>query len=104
MACDEVGPGLYYPWRALNGSASQGATTIRHARKGSVMSYRRSLLILASSVCVASVCLAQTPSPGSPDDEPKLTDEQKQQFLLVAMVVDSKQLGKGVTHPWRLTL
>jgi len=68
------------------------------------MSYRRSLLILAASICVASVCLAQTPSPGSPDDEPKLTDEQKQQFLLVAKVVDSKHLGKGVTHPWRLTL
>src|SRR5215471_14397139 len=68
------------------------------------MSYRRRLLIFAASVCLASVCLAQTPSPGSSGDEPNLTDERKQQFLLLGKVVNSERLGKGVTHPWRLTL
>jgi len=68
------------------------------------MSYRRRLLIFAASVCLASVCLAQTPSLASSGDEPNLTDEQKQQFLLLAKVVNSERLGKGVTHPWRLTL
>jgi hypothetical protein len=37
-------------------------------------------------------------------DEPTLTKEQIKQFLLTAKVVDSKQGGKGITHPWRLTL
>jgi hypothetical protein len=50
------------------------------------------------------VCLAHRPAPGGPDDEPNLTEDQKQQFLLEAKVVNSKQLGKGITHPWRLTL
>ncbi len=37
-------------------------------------------------------------------DEPNLTDEQKEEFLLKAQVVNSKEIGKGITHPWRLTL
>jgi hypothetical protein len=37
-------------------------------------------------------------------DEPNLTDEQKEEFLLKAPVVNSKEIGKGITHPWRLTL
>jgi hypothetical protein len=37
-------------------------------------------------------------------NEPKLTEEQKIEFLLHAKVVDSHQLGVGITHPWRLTL
>jgi hypothetical protein len=53
---------------------------------------------------MASVCLAQAPSPANPSSEPNLTEEQKEQFLLGAKVVNSKQLGKGITHPWRLTL
>jgi hypothetical protein len=38
------------------------------------------------------------------NNEPNLTDEQKKDFLLHAKVVASKQSGKGVTHPWKLTL
>jgi hypothetical protein len=53
---------------------------------------------------LATVCLAEAPSQASPSGEPNLTEEQKAQFLRTAKVVDSKQLGKGVTHPWRLTL
>lgn len=34
----------------------------------------------------------------------KLTDDQKEDFLLHAKVVKSKQTSKGVTSPWRLTL
>jgi hypothetical protein len=37
-------------------------------------------------------------------NEPNLTDDQKIQFLLNAKVVASKQGGKGITHPYRLTL
>lgn len=68
------------------------------------MCCRRSFLISAALVWVTGVCLAQTPSPAGLGDEPNLTEEQKEQFLLSAKVVNSKQLGKGITHPWRLTL
>jgi len=34
----------------------------------------------------------------------KLTEEQMRDFLLNAKVVNSRQLGKGVTRPYRLTL
>ena len=37
-------------------------------------------------------------------NEPNLTDDQKIQFLLNAKVIASKQGGKSVTHPWKLTL
>ncbi len=36
--------------------------------------------------------------------EPDLTPAQQEQFLLTAEVTKSQQLGKGKTHPWRLTL
>jgi hypothetical protein len=62
------------------------------------------LLVFGASLWVASLGIAQAPSPANPGSEPNLTEEQKEQFLLSAKVVNSKQLGKGVTHPWRLTL
>ena len=37
------------------------------------------------------------------DDEP-LSNQQIKEFLLTAKVVKSQQSGKGVTHPWKLTL
>jgi hypothetical protein len=37
-------------------------------------------------------------------DEEPLNREQIKQFLQTADIVKSKQSGKGVTHPWRLTL
>jgi hypothetical protein len=37
-------------------------------------------------------------------DETSLTKEQIKHFLLTAKIIASKQSGKGVTHPWRLTL
>jgi hypothetical protein len=68
------------------------------------MWYRRTSILLAASLCLAAACLAQGPNPGGLSNEPKLTEEQKKEFLLNAKVVSSKQLGKGITHPWRLTL
>ncbi len=68
------------------------------------MRYRSSWLAVVASLFLASVCLAQGPSQGSPGGEPNLTEEQKREFLLNAKVMNSKQLGKGITHPWRLTL
>lgn len=38
------------------------------------------------------------------DDQTTLTKEQIKHFLLTAKIIASKQSGKGVTHPWRLTL
>ncbi len=37
-------------------------------------------------------------------DEPTLSKEQIKQFLLTAKVIKSRQGGKGITSPWRLTL
>ncbi len=68
------------------------------------MWYRRSFVVFAALGCLAVVCLAQEPSQPTPAAEPNLTNEQKEQFLRTAKVVSSKQLGKGSTHPWRLTL
>jgi hypothetical protein len=68
------------------------------------MGCQRRWLAVVACVCLTSVCLAQKPDPSGPGDEPNLTEDQKQQFLLDAKVVASKQLGKGITHPWRLTL
>jgi hypothetical protein len=56
------------------------------------------------SLCLTTVCAAQTSSPADTANEPNLTLEQKEQFLLTAKVLEAKQLGKGITHPWRLTL
>jgi hypothetical protein len=38
------------------------------------------------------------------EDQPNLTKDQIKTFLLKAKVVHSKQSGKGITSPWRLTL
>jgi hypothetical protein len=68
------------------------------------MPHRRTLFLLAGSLCLAAVCLAQGTAQVGPDKEPNLTEGQQADFLLHAKVVASKQLGKGFTHPWRLTL
>jgi hypothetical protein len=38
------------------------------------------------------------------DDTTQLSKEQIKQFLETAKVIKSKGSGKGITHPWRLTL
>jgi len=68
------------------------------------MFYRRNSLFVAVSLWLAAASLAQGPIQGSQHSEPNLTEEQQKTFLLNAKVVGSKQLGKGITHPWRLTL
>jgi hypothetical protein len=68
------------------------------------MSYLRASVLLVLSVCLASAGFAQAPIQGGQRNEPNLTEEQQKTFLLNAKVVASKQLGKGITHPWRLTL
>ncbi|MBQ02764.1 MAG: hypothetical protein CL477_19055 [Acidobacteria bacterium] len=37
-------------------------------------------------------------------ESPALTTEQIREFLLTAEVVAAEPIGRGVTHPWRLTL
>jgi hypothetical protein len=60
--------------------------------------------VSAATVCLAAVASVAAAKAQSPTTEPNLTEEQKQEFLLYAKVVNSKEIGKGVTHPWRLTL
>lgn len=52
--------------------------------------------VVAIVVFVGSLCLGA--------QEAALTKEQIANFLLTAKVVDSHEISKGVTHPWRLTL
>lgn len=68
------------------------------------MRYTRTLHLLAIWLWLSAACLAQGTSQASKGNEPSLTEEQQKEFLLNAKVVASKQLGKGITHPWRLTL
>lgn len=55
---------------------------------------------LALSLAAASFLLAADDTAS----DAKLTDQQKEDFLLHAKVIKSKQTSKGVTAPWRLTL
>ena len=55
-------------------------------------------LILAAVVCFACRLFAAAP------DEPTLTKEQIEQFLLTAKIVKGRESNKGVTHTSRLTL
>src|SRR5690349_15866072 len=58
---------------------------------------KRSLLLVAMfSVGLSPIARAA--------DENSLTKEQMKEFLLTAKVVASKDSGKGITHPLRLTL
>jgi hypothetical protein len=59
-----------------------------------------SIAVLMLSCCMAASLLSASDNP----TEPKLTDEQMQDFLLHAKVIKSKQTSKGVTAPWHLTL
>lgn len=53
-------------------------------------------IVVAIVVFVGSLCLGA--------QEAALTKEQMQEFLLTAKIIDSHEIAKGVTHPWRLTL
>ncbi len=68
------------------------------------MFYRRRLLIFAAAACLAATGLVFARQGSSPTNEPNLTEEQKVEFLLNAKVINSKELGTGVTHIQRLTL
>ena len=62
-----------------------------------------------SSALTALVCIflsggIYASGQSSLKNEPNLTEEQKKEFLLHAKVINSKQTGKGITHPWKLTL
>jgi len=61
---------------------------------------KQRIVLLVSQVVFCLVCLPCLAQVA----EPKLTEDQQTEFLLHADVVNSKQLGKGITHSWRLTL
>ncbi len=56
-----------------------------------------------SVVFVVVVCLAAAGVLAA-SDERNLTKEEIKQFLLTGKVVKSRQISKGITSPWRLTL
>lgn len=58
------------------------------------------MLAAALSLPVASFLFAADDTAS----DAKLTEQQREDFLLHAKVVKSKHTGKGVTDPWRLTL
>jgi hypothetical protein len=47
---------------------------------------------------------AQAQAQTQPAAQPELTRDQMREFLLKARVTKSRDIGKGVTHPYRLTL
>src|SRR6266481_9637885 len=59
---------------------------------------QRRRLTLAAVVCLIFPCLVMAADESAPNKE------QIKHFLLTAKVVGSKQSGKGITQPWRLTL
>jgi len=61
-------------------------------------------LALTAAVCLCLWGGISAPGQSGLKNEPNLTDAQKKEFLLHAKVIASKQIGKGVTHPWKLTL
>lgn len=54
------------------------------------------------AAALASVLLAAPPSPSIAQDT--LSKEEMRRFLLTADIVKSREIGTGVTHPYRLTL
>jgi len=59
---------------------------------------------LAALACLYLSCGIPASGQSSLKNEPNFTDEQKKEFLLHAKVIASKQGGKGITHPYKLTL
>jgi hypothetical protein len=55
-------------------------------------------------VCLCAWGVVSASAQSSVKNEPNLTEEQKKDFLLHAKVISSKQGGKGITHPYRVTL
>jgi hypothetical protein len=64
----------------------------------------RRLVLPLFIVLTCSIIPLSTPWKALAADEESLNKEQIKQFLQTADIVKSKQSGKGVTHPWRLTL
>jgi hypothetical protein len=68
------------------------------------MLQRRHLWAFVAVVSLATARFVIPSDQPSLKDEPNLTEEQKAEFLLNAKIVNSKEIGTGITHPWRLTL
>src|ERR1700719_3005684 len=64
----------------------------------------RRLVLPLFIVLTCSIIPLSTPWKALAAYEQPLNKEQIKQFLQTADIVKSKQSGKGVTHPWRLTL
>jgi hypothetical protein len=60
--------------------------------------------MLATAAGLAVAGLAVLVKAQSPTVEPNFTEDQQREFLLKAKIINSRQIGRGVTSPWRLTL
>ena len=63
-----------------------------------ILHQQRRRLIAAALLCLICPCIVRAA------DETTFTKEQIKNFLLTAKIVKSDRSGKGITHPWRLTL
>jgi len=63
-----------------------------------ILRQQRRRLIAAALLCLICPCIVRAA------DETTFTKEQIKNFLLTAKIVKSDRSGKGITHPWRLTL
>lgn len=61
--------------------------------------------VLCRTAFLAGACFGLLSLQASSQQQSSLlSKEEAYQFLLTAKVVKSEEIGKGVTHPWRLTL
>jgi hypothetical protein len=61
------------------------------------------VVLVVALLAGTSAGFAQAPA-AAPTPAPELTRAQMREFMLKAKVIKSKDVGKGVTHPYRLTL
>jgi hypothetical protein len=68
------------------------------------MSCRHLSPVFGIAVWLTATNVALAAQEPKPSNEPNLTDEQKEEFLLKAQVTNSEDIGKGISRPRRLTL
>src|SRR5712672_3467367 len=97
-----LGSGGWFPGQVLGCCLhTRVGRTVRPNSGDTYMCELRKALAALLLIVVASLLL---PFAAPAADDTPLTKEQIKPILQTAEVIKSKQTGKGVTHPWRLTL
>src|SRR5258706_8905241 len=97
-----LGSGGWFPGQVLG--CCLHTRVGRTVRPNSGDPYMRELRKALAALLLIVVAGLLLPFAAPAADDTPLTKEQIKQFLQTAEVIKSKQTGKGVTHPWRLTL